>query len=168
MGNFKYKENYTQPSHIYRPIYSAWHHMKNRCYNLNYDRYKDWGGRGIIVCNEWYYDFEVFLEWALKNGWIKGLSIDRIDNDGHYYPENCRWTIHQIQVTNQRKRKDNTSGYIGIFWRKDNSNWQVQISVNKKTIFIGFCSTKKEAVESRNNYIDLHNLPHKKNIYIGE
>lgn len=83
------------------PMYFMWHDMKNRCYNPKADRYNRYGDRGIIVCDEWKNDYKSFHDWALSNGWKKGLQIDRKDNDGNYTPDNCQFLTPK---QNSRKR----------------------------------------------------------------
>jgi len=83
------------------PVYDAWAHMIQRCENPNIHNYKNYGGRGIKVCEEWH-DAKVFIEWALTHGWQEGLSIDRIDNDKGYSPDNCRWVTRKEQQRNKR------------------------------------------------------------------
>ena len=85
-------------------LYSTWNGMKTRCYNQNSHRYYLYGGRGIKICDEWRNDFWAFREWALKNGYKKGLSIDRIDGDGNYEPSNCRCATAKQQAENTRPR----------------------------------------------------------------
>lgn len=85
-------------------LYIAWDNMLRRCENKKHPQYRLYGGRGISVCEEWH-DYEIFREWCLKNGWRKGLSLDRINNDGNYEPSNCRWTTQKIQVRNSRTTK---------------------------------------------------------------
>ena len=83
------------------PLYNVWCSMKRRCNNPKVERYSHYGGRGIKVCNEWENSFEVFYNWAVNNGYKEGLSIDRIDVDGNYCPENCRWADNYTQSINR-------------------------------------------------------------------
>ena len=88
-------------------LYSIWRNMKQRCGNPRNPRYKDYGGRGIKICDEWSTDFETFYNWSIANGYSDELSIDRIDNDNGYFPINCRWATAQMQANNKRKRGTN-------------------------------------------------------------
>lgn len=84
-------------------LYNSWQGMKRRCLSTNHPKYPRYGGRGITVCDEWL-DIVNFQQWALKNGWKEGMSIDRIDNDGNYCPENCRW----VSVSENSRKKRTT------------------------------------------------------------
>jgi hypothetical protein len=83
-------------------LFDIYHGMLNRCLNASSSNYSDWGGRGISVCDEWR-SFENFHKWAIDNGYADTLKLDRVDNDGGYSPENCRWTNQKEQSRNTRR-----------------------------------------------------------------
>lgn len=82
-------------------IYGIWHGMLQRCYNPSRPKYKDYGGRGIGVCDEWRHDVKAFYEWAMSHGYADDLTIDRIDVNGNYEPSNCRWITIAEQSYNK-------------------------------------------------------------------
>lgn len=90
------------PKNILKRLKHIYFFMKERCYNINHISYHNYGGRGITICDEWLNDFNNFYEWSLKNGYIVGLSIDRIDNNKNYNPDNCRWVKKEKQSSNRR------------------------------------------------------------------
>ena len=139
-------------------LYQAWNNIKNRTLNPKDKRYNYYGGRGITICDEWKNDFMSFYDWAMSNDYSDELSIDRIDNDGNYCPENCRWTTPSIQSRNQRKRRDNTSGFKGVNFHRRDKNFMTQIKVNKKSIYLGYFQTAEEGAKAYNNYIIENNL----------
>ena len=89
----------------YHRLYQCYMNMKQRCYNSNCNQFKDWGGRGIIVCDEWKNNYLVFKKWAIDNGYEDNLTLDRIDVNGNYEPDNCRWINKTEQNRNTRKCK---------------------------------------------------------------
>jgi len=92
-------------------LYNIWTHMKDRCYNSNYFQYYLYGGRGIKICKEWQNDFMGFYNWAIKNGYDDKLTLDRINVNGNYQPNNCRWITRAEQTRNQRNNINIT--YMG-------------------------------------------------------
>ena len=142
-------------------LYQIWGSIKRRVLNPKNNAYKDYGGRGITLCDEWL-DVQNFYNWAMSNGYEenKGLSIDRIDNDGNYCPENCRWTTRIIQNRNKRIQKNNTSGYRGVCYYnlKYEHKYKTQINVNNKKIYLGIFPTAFEAAIAYNDYIIENNL----------
>lgn len=103
-GRILASENRKTHGLVNHPLYSKWNDIKNRCYNEKVDRYPNYGGRGIKVCDEWRNDFKSFYDWSIANGWKKGLSIERKEVDKNYSPENCEY----ITMKEQGYNKQNT------------------------------------------------------------
>lgn len=112
-------------------LYRIWANMKTRCYNQKDPHYKNWGARGIRVCDEWREDFSAFYSWAMSNGYAEDLSIDRIDNDKGYSPENCRWATSEEQKENKQSpvRKISYGGETLTI-----SEWTSRLGLGKETI----------------------------------
>lgn len=121
--------------------------MKQRCLNPNVKKYKDYGGRGIKICDRWINSFSNFYKDMGDRP--KGCELDRIDVNGDYSPENCKWSNRQDQLRNQRTRTDNKSGCRGVYKRKDRKNWYSTIAVNGKRISLGTYQNFNQAVVAR-------------------
>ena len=89
--------------HEHPRLYRIWQAMKSRCYYKKNKCYRSYGGRGVSICQEWIDSFNTFAVWALSNGYKDNLSIDRIDVNGNYEPDNCRWATNEEQQKNKRK-----------------------------------------------------------------
>ena len=126
--------------------YKIWKRMRTRCLSENNPKYKDYGGRGIKICERW----DLFSNFYEDMGDCpSGYSIDRIDVNGNYEPDNCRWADSTIQARNQRIKSNNTSGYKGITWVKHLGKWQARITIYKKEINLGYFKDKKLAIMNR-------------------
>lgn len=110
--------------HTQRPVFQVWKDMIRRCYDIENESYKNYGGRGIRVCSEWH-DPRSFEQWALDNGFHKGLQLDRKDNEGDYQPNNCRFvsriencnnkrTNRRVELDGQEKTLAQWARYYGI------------------------------------------------------
>lgn len=93
------------------PLYKTWHNMRSRCKNPNTTKYEIYGGKGVRVCKKWDENFVSFYEWSMANGYEKNLTIDRIDSDGDYEPDNCRWVDYKTQ--NNNLKSNHTLTYKG-------------------------------------------------------
>ena len=140
-------------------LYSIWTGMKTRCYNPNMKRYTEYGGRGIQVCERWL-DVGNFIE-DMYPSFEEGLTLDRIDVDGNYEPDNCRWTTQNVQAQNTKDiQVNNTSGYRGVYWYKRDNMWRVQIMVENKKIYLGSYKTAIEGAKAYETYVRINNLEH--------
>lgn len=121
--NYKHGERYTR-------LYKTWLSMKQRC-SVHRDKYKQWEGRGIKVCEEWNNSFLSFKEWAEANGYNDTLTIDRIDVNGNYEPTNCRW----ITKAEQQFNKTNTRYFEYKGQKKCLAEWAEIFGMNKPTLY---------------------------------
>ena len=122
-------------------IYNIWKGIKNRCYNQNHHTYSIYGGRGIQMCTEWKDSFDSFYKWAMKNNYQDDLSIDRIDVNGDYTPENCRWCTKLEQGANKRNNIMINGICLSKYCRENNLNYD---TIRRRIKYYGF--TPEEAV----------------------
>ena len=130
--------------------YYLWKNIMSRCYCEKDVNFKNYGGKGICVCDDWK-DVFLFCEWANNNGYKKGLQIDRINNSGNYEPNNCQFITHgeNNAVGKKGMNRNNKSGYTGVFWCSDRSKWEVSIKLDYKRIQLGRYENIHDAVEAR-------------------
>ena len=130
-------------------VYNA---MKQRCYDPNNKSYTDWGGRGITICDEWLNNKRSFVDWALSHGYKPGLTIDRIDNNGAYCPDNCRWVDRTVQANNRRSNLYVTVNGI----THTLADWARLLNVR----YIEFWKKEdSEIVDMISEYLSRNNLP---------
>ena len=138
------------------PLYGKWLDMKQRCHNPDNKSYKYYGARGITLCKEWFESSKAFVEWGLDNGWADGLTIERMDNNKGYSPDNCNFVEHAINMQNRRVQTNNKSGFRGVSYCKRDKSWRAYWSYNGKTKALGsFKSAMIAAIRW-----DAYNLAH--------
>lgn len=112
------------------PLHSKWLKIKERCYNPNAKAFEFYGKRGIAMCEEWKNNFESFEKWALDNGYSSGLTIERLDNNKGYNPDNCKWIPFEEQANNRRST-------IWVEWNGKTQNltqWADELGINRGTL----------------------------------
>ena len=111
-------------------LYGIWEHIIDRCYNPKSTHYYRYGGRGIEVCSEWKNNSDLFITWALSNGYSDDLTIDRINNNLGYFPSNCRWVSMKIQSRNR------SSNHL-ITWNGKTQcleDWAIELHIPPNTL----------------------------------
>lgn len=134
------------------PEHRSWKAMHTRCYNKNNPAYKSYGGRGIKVCDRWrgVMGFSNFYSDMGKRPSLNH-SIDRINNDGGYEPDNCRWATKSEQMIN--RTMPSKSGIKGISWYNKYQNWRLAIKVDGNWKFAGYYNTLEEARAAQQGYL---------------
>ncbi len=163
MSILKKKSNRTMHGLKYHPLYSRWDSMMQRCNNKNCTNYKDYGGRGIEVSEE-FKDCKIYIKYieSLKGYKIDlDLQVDRINNNGNYERNNLKLSTQTEQKLNTRLRKDNIIGYKGISKAVNSKGkYRAYLYLNKEQISIGIYCSIEEALSARNKYILDNNLLH--------
>lgn len=148
-------------------LYAVLRGMKARCYNEKNKHYNSYGGRGILIHQEWLHSISSFIDWAHANGYKEGLSIDRIDVNGNYEPYNCRWVTQVVQAQNTRLLGSrNTSGYRGVYLTKSGKYRCIIKSINK-THSLGTFSTAEEAARAYDAFVISNGTAHPLNFKLS-
>ncbi len=145
--------------------------IKSRCYSPSAVGFRNYGGRGICVCDEWLNDCAEFCRWAVANGYVPGLDIDRRNNDGPYSPDNCRFVTRRQNSFNRRRRHNKTSSrFKGVFRserRRGPAKWRVIIQNGSNRIHGGYFDDEVAAALEYDRLAVLHfgefcnlNFPH--------
>ena len=121
-------------------IYSVWRGMVSRCYYVNDSGYVNYGGRGVKICDEWRSCCDSFYKWSLSNGYVEGYSIERIDVNGDYCPENCTW----IPLKEQAKNRRTSDKYLGI----TQADWARRLGATSLTYYKKLYGNLEQAVRA--------------------
>lgn len=140
-----------------RMLKQRWYGMLSRCLNQGHQGYKNYGGRGIKICDDWMYSFESFHDWAVNNGFSPELFLDRNNNDGDYEPSNCSWVDRWHQNANRRPSNPRKGKYLGLN-QLPSGSWRAKAQ-HKGFSFSQTFPTAEEAAKARDLFIKKHKLP---------
>lgn len=141
------KEMKTSHGMTKEPEYAVWNAMLQRCEKENYALYKNYGGRGIKVCERWHKFANFIADMGRRPS--DDHTLERVDNDGDYEPGNCRWDTRAAQSLNQRVRRDNKTGCRGVSLDSSSGYYQANINVEGKRVYLGRFSDIDSAVSAR-------------------
>ena len=115
-------------------LYKIFTNMKQRCCNPNDPKYVNYGGKGVKICNEWLNNFQAFNDWAMANGYQDDLTIDRIDSDSNYSPDNCRWISHEANRLNRKKGQIKSLAELQEACNMRQEDVTVKLGIDKSTV----------------------------------
>lgn len=147
------------------PAYSVIDGIKQRCNNEKHASYGTYGAVGITVCDEWNSSYLEFCKWADNNGFAKGLTIDRIDVNKGYSPDNCRFIPMKEQRENKHRQSNNTSGFTGVSYQKNIGKWFAYYWADGKRTSCGYHDTASYAHKARLQALSLANLNYSRKEY---
>jgi hypothetical protein len=141
------------------PEYDIWKQMKQRCFNPNSQSYRNYGARGITVCERWRSSFQAFYD-DMGPRPSSDYSIERINNDGNYEPSNCKWGTRSEQNINHRTWKNAASGERNIYWNKQDGKWRVRVIRDYKEMHVGMFNNVADAIKARDEFLIRYNQEH--------
>lgn len=131
------------------PVYFVWNQMKGRCLNPNNTSYKNYGARGIRVCDRWLTFDNFIADMGIP---APGLTLERRDNNGDYEPSNCYWATRSEQVANRRLNRTNKSGIPGVWFDSKWNGWRASGCVNYRPVYLGWSKDFFEACCMRKSF----------------
>ena len=135
VNNPAFKHGYSLTNNRH-PLYNVWKSIKQRCLNPKNADYKDYGMRSITICDEWKSNPKSFMEWGISHGYQKGLYIDRINNNGNYSPENCRFVTAKVSASNKRSQRKKSNLPIGVC--KNGNGFNSSLYIEGKKYYLGY------------------------------
>jgi len=144
---YNYKHGYSR-----HPLYRVWVNMRARCYRKSDPAYQSYGARGISICDEWRLSCVSFIKWSFANGWRKGLGIDRKNNNGDYFPDNCHFVPSIVNSNNRRIRSRLKARSLPSYIFRDRNHFRFEIQRKNMQIQV-YCRTLQEAVEKKKNFL---------------